>query len=110
MQIRHKQVKKQEEALASKVALRKIAFEKSKKHINTLRAQFQELKSKCNSNEKAVVMREAYLERLDEMVYSKEDEVSGLKNVLMNKKDPKQILEDEVTGPDINEVSERNRN
>ena len=105
MQIRLKQVKKQQEALASKVALRKIAFEKSKQHIDTLQLKFQELKSKCNSNDQAVVMREAYLERLDEMVYSKEDEVDGLKNILNMKNDPKQILEDEATGPDINEVS-----
>ena len=105
MQIKHKQVKKQQEALASKVALRKIAFEKSKQHIDTLQLKLQELKSKCNSNEQAVVMREAYLERLDEMVYSKEDEVDGLKNILNMKNDPKQILEDEATGPDINEVS-----
>lgn len=41
----------------------------------------------------------------DEMVYSKEDEVDGLKNALNIKNDPKQILEDEATGPDINEVS-----
>ena len=40
-----------------------------------------------------------------EMVYSKEDEVDGLKNLLTNQNDPKQILEDEATGPDINEVS-----
>ena len=39
------------------------------------------------------------------MVYSKEDEVDGLKNLLNIKNDPKQILEDEATGPDINEVS-----
>ena len=90
MQIRHKQVKEQQEAMASKVALRKIAFEKSKKHVDNLQAQFQELKSKYNSNEKAAVMREAYLERLDEVIYSKEAE---------------EEWDQEATGPDINEVS-----
>ena len=104
MQIRHKQNKKVLEAKSSKVALRKIAFEKSKQKIETLQAQLQELKSKSGSNEKAVVMRETYLERMDEVVYSKEDEVDGLKNVLKNKEDPSQIMEDEVCGPDVMEV------
>jgi hypothetical protein len=42
---------------------------------------------------------------MDEQVYEKEDEVDGLKNVLKNKDDPSQILEDEATGPDVMEVS-----
>ena len=104
MQIRHKQNKKLLEAKASKAALRKIAFEKYKQRIDILQEQLQELKSKSNSNEKAIVMREAYLERLDESVYSKEDEVDGLKNVLKNKESPDQIMEDEPTGPDVMEV------
>ena len=49
-------------------------------------------------------MREAYLERLDGSVYSKEDEMDGLKNVLQNKESPNQIVEDESTGPDVMEV------
>ncbi|KAL7535533.1 hypothetical protein ACHAXR_006552 [Thalassiosira sp. AJA248-18] len=103
MQIRHKQNKQTLEAKASKVALRKIAFEKSKQKIDTLQAQLQELKAKAHSNEKAVVLREAYSERLDELVYSKEDEVDGLKNILKNKDDPSQMLEDEPSGPDVME-------
>lgn len=109
MQIRLKQDKKVLEAKASKVALRKIASEKSKQKIDALQAQLQELKSKSKSNEKAVALREAYLERLDELVYAKEDEVDGLKNILKNKESPDQVLEDEPTGPDVMEVSSDQR-
>ncbi|KAL7525983.1 hypothetical protein ACHAWF_001586 [Thalassiosira exigua] len=125
MKIRDKQNKKLLEAKASKVALRKITFEKAKLKVDALQTQLQEVKSKADSNEKAVAMREAYLERLDELIYSKrcapfntdlapivffltsnykEDEVDGLKNALKNKADPSQILDDEPSGPDVMEA------
>ena len=81
MQIRQKHNKHILEEKANKVALRKIAQEKTKQRIDALQSQLQDLRSQVRSNEKAVAMREAYLERLDECVYSKEDEVGGLKNV-----------------------------
>ncbi len=104
MQMRQEQNKKALQEKASKVAQRKIFFEKTKQHIEALQAKLHELKAKSNANEKAVVMREAYLERLDELVYSKEDVVDGLKNVLRNKESPSEILEDEPSGPDVMEV------
>jgi len=103
MQIKRKQTMKELETKASKLSLEKISYEKAKRRIDKLQSQLRDIKSKVEKNKQAIVMREAYLERLDDQVYAKEDEVDGLKNVLNNKKAPDQILEDEVVGPDINE-------
>ena len=103
MQVRQSQTKKDLESVASKVALRKVSFEKSKQRVEVLHARLQDVKAKALANEKAVALREAYLERLDEEVYAKEDELDGLKNVLKNRADPTQVLEDEQTGPDVME-------
>ncbi|KAL9179568.1 hypothetical protein ACHAXT_008858 [Thalassiosira profunda] len=100
MQVRQNQAKKDLESVASKVALRKISFEKSTQRVDALHTRLQDVKAKALANEKAVALREAYLERLDEEVYAKEDELDGLKNVLKNRADPTQVLEDEQTGPD----------
>jgi len=91
------------ESKAAKLSLEKISYEKAKQRIDMLQSQLHDIKSKVEKNKLAIVMREAYIERLDERVYAKEDEVDGLKNVLNNKKSPDQILEDEVIAPDINE-------
>ena len=103
MQINQKQSMKVLETKAAKLSLEKISYEKSKRRIDKLQSQLHDIKSKFEKNKQAIVMREAYLERLDDQLYAKEDEVDGLKNVLNNKKSPDQILEDEVVGPDINE-------
>jgi len=103
MQIKLKQSMKVLESKAAKLSLEKISYEKAKQRIDMLQSQLHDIKSKVEKNKLAIVMREAYIERLDERVYAKEDEVDGLKNVLNNKKSPDQILEDEVIAPDINE-------
>ena len=91
------------ETKAAKLSLEKISYEKSKQRIDKIQSQLHDIKSKVEKNKQAIVMREAYLERLDEQLYAKEDEVDGLKNVLNNRKSPDKILEDEVVGPDINQ-------
>ena len=103
MQTKLKRTMKELESKAYKLSLEKISYEKAKHRIDKLQSQLHDLKSKVEKNKKAIVMREAYLERLDEQIYAKEDEVDGLKNVLNNKKSPNQILEGEVVGLDINE-------
>ena len=101
MQIRQKQNKKLLATQTSKVALRKIALKKTQQKTESLQGQLDELNTKSKLIKRGIAMREAHMERLDESVYSKEDEVDGLKNVLKNKASPDQIMEEEPTGPDI---------
>ena len=82
MQIKQKRNKKVLESKSAKVAFRKISIEKSKKKTTDLQTKLDNLKSKASSNEKAVEIREKYLERLDEMICDKKKEIETERRVL----------------------------
>lgn len=98
MQIKQKQNKKLLADKSASVAMKKIATEKAKQSITSLQSELEVLKSKTASNAKKLELRKKYSLRLDELIQTKQEEVSIQKRVLKEKEYASSKAQ---SGPDV---------